>query len=148
LELICSQPQAFPHLLIIGAYRNNEVDENHRVITMENAIAVTLQPLLKIQLTSLDRSVTNLMVSYIFGLPEQKTESLADIIYAFSAGNPLYITQSLYWLHHNKGISLSKEGVWSWDSTELMKLQLPNSVLALTGLVFFMTKFKLLLQIF
>ena len=131
LELVYTQPHDFPYLMIIGAYRNNEVDENHGVVKMENAIKDSSQPLMVIHLEALDHQAVNQMVAFILNTAEQKAEPLTDIIYAVSVGNPLYINESLYWLHKNRRISLSEDGVWSWDSEQLVDLRLPDSAKAL-----------------
>ena len=131
LDLIFSRPQDFPYLFIIGAHRNNEVDEDHRIIQMENAIQASSQPLLKIYIDSLGQDSVNEMIAFILNTSRSRTQKLTDIIYPVSAGNPLFVNESLRWLHNNNRLFLSDKGVWTWASDALAGLQLPVSAKAL-----------------
>ena len=131
LDLIVSRPLDFPHLFIIGAYRNNEVDEDHRVVQMENTIKASSLPLVELHIDSLEQHSVNEMIAFILNTSISRTRGLTDIIYPFSAGNPLFVNESLRWLHSNKRLFLSEEGAWSWNAADLADLHLPSSAKAL-----------------
>ncbi len=127
LELIYSQPEKYPYLLIIGAYRNNEVDKHHRVIQMTEAIKDSSQTILTLHIEPLDKTSVNQMVAFILNTYASRTLELTYIIHSVSAGNPLYINESLRWLHQKKGIYLSEKGLWLWNLNILTDLKLPDN---------------------
>ncbi len=131
LDLIIARPLDFPYLFIIGAYRSNEVDEDCRVVQMENSIKASFLPLVKLHIDSLDQDSVNEMIAFILNTSKSRTRGLTDIIYPVSAGNPLFVNESLRWLHNNNRLFFSAEGDWVWDAYDLAGLQLPSSAKAL-----------------
>jgi len=131
LDLVVSRPGDFPYLFIIGAHRNNEVDEDHRVIQLERKIEASDQPLLKLYIDSLGQHSVNEMISFVLNASTSCTQKLTDIIHPISAGNPLFVNESLRWLHNNNRLLLSENGTWIWDTDDLTDLQLPVSAKAL-----------------
>ena len=131
LELLCTQSESHPYLLIIGAYRNNEVDEHHRLIILETAIKKSSQPLLKVHLEALDKTAVNQMVAYMLNTNVSRTEELVDIIYAVAGGNPLYVSEILRWLQNNEYLQLSKKGIWQWSQESITGANIPSNISAL-----------------
>ena len=131
LELVCAQPESHPYLLIIGAYRNNEVDENHRLIILETAIKKSSQPLLKLHLEPLDKTAVKQMVAYMLNTNASRIEELVDIIYAVAGGNPLYVSEILRWLYQSEYLQLSKKGIWLWDQESITEANIPGNISAL-----------------
>ncbi len=131
LDQIVSRGSDFPYLFIIGAYRNNEVDDNHRVIQMEKAIKASYHSLVKLHIDSLEENHVNEMIAFMLNTSLLKTKALTDIIYPVSAGNPLFVNESLLWMHQNRRILLTGDGVWDWETDALINLQLPDSARAL-----------------
>ncbi|OUS12454.1 hypothetical protein A9Q89_06100 [Gammaproteobacteria bacterium 53_120_T64] len=131
LKIIYSQPEKYPYLLLIVAYRNNEVDEKHGVMAMENYIEASELSLLKLHLSALGQSSINQMVALILNTYATRTHDLSELIYKVSGGNPLFVNESLHWLHQNKRIALSNTGQWGWESDALSDFKLPNSARAL-----------------
>ena len=127
LEVIYSHPENHPYLLIIGAYRDNEVDENHPVIQMETAIEQSSQPLLKIHLDPLDKTAANQMVAHMLSTRPSSTQKLTDSIYPVTGGNPLYISESLRWLHEGERLQLSETGNWSSNNSAIEGVELPGN---------------------
>lgn len=131
LSLILSRPQDFPYVLIIGAYRKEEVDENHRVIRMEKTFNASNQSLLKLQIDSLSKQSANEMIAFILNTVAIHTQELTEYIYPISGGSPLFISESLRWLHSNNALSLSEKGTWTWNADSLSELTLPSNADAL-----------------
>ena len=131
LNQIVLRRNNFSYLLIIGAYRNNEVSEDHRIIQIEKTITALFQPLLKLHIDSLEQHFVNEMIAFILNASISKTRDLTNIIYPVSAGNPLFVNESLRWLHNNNRLFLSENGTWTWDADVLINLQLPASAKAL-----------------
>lgn len=131
LKTLYEQAEQYPYLLLIFAYRNNEVDAEHGVMVMEEAIENSRVPLLKLHLTALSQDSINQMVALILNTYSSRTGELSALIYQVSGGNPLFVNESLHWLHQNKRISLSGGGQWGWESGALSDFKLPRSARAL-----------------
>ncbi|MBV1889087.1 MAG: AAA family ATPase, partial [Proteobacteria bacterium] len=127
LQVIYRRPENHPYLLIIGAYRDNEVDENHPVVQMETAIEQFSQSLLKIHLEPLDKTAANQMVADMLSTRPSGTQKLTATIYAVTGGNPLYIAESLRWLHESERLQLSDDGSWSSVDGAIEGVELPEN---------------------
>ncbi len=125
------RPEAHPYLLLITAYRSNEVNAEHGVCIMQRALAASPKTLLQIHLEALERDAINQMVAIMLDTTSQHSSALTDMLYSVSAGNPLYVNESLRWLYQHQRIAPSKQGVWQWDEKSLADLQLPGDARAL-----------------
>ena len=128
LELIYLQPDRHPFLLIIAAYRSNEVSEDHPVRLMEVAIESSTQPILKLELSPLGRPAVNQMAAYILNTNPSRTNKLADEIYSITGGNPLYVSEAMRWLHQHERIELAKDGSWQWEEGSIDIAHIPSSI--------------------
>lgn len=131
IELIVKRKDYFPYFFLIGAYRNNEVNKFHRVHHLEKLIQSTSLPLVKLHVNSLNKSNVNEMIAFILNTTLDRTSKLADTIYPVSAGNPLFVNESLRWLHKIEHLFLNKDGIWQWNEDALSKIELPQSAKAL-----------------
>ena len=127
LELIFSAPESYPYLLIIGAYRSNEVDSRHRVNQLELVANQSTLPLVKLQLNPLGKADVNQMVAYILNTSPFRTEGLAAAIESVVGGNPLYVSEGLRWLHENERLLLSDNGIWVWEDDAFVGVDIPES---------------------
>ncbi len=103
-------------LLIIGAYRDNEVDSAHpltaTIAAMQGAGAavrtLALQPL---SFTDLDRLLADILRS-----TRARREPLTRLIYEKTGGNPFFVIQFLRSLH-DEGLIAFEVGSrqWQWD---------------------------------
>lgn len=121
----------YPYLYWIGAYRYNEVDEFHRLSSLINRIKKGSRHLVEIRLDALNASDVNQMAAYILNTYPNRTQQLSEVIYQTSAGNPLFVNESLRWLHSYKHLHLTQDGVWTWDSNQLRHTNIPKTALDL-----------------
>jgi predicted ATPase/signal transduction histidine kinase len=104
------------HLLLIGAYRDNEVGPNHPLtaalaeITRSNA---AVQKLCLVNLTLGD--VTRLITDALRCRPNH-ARSLAQLVHAKTGGNPFFVIQFISSLE-NEGLLTFVAGTadWAWD---------------------------------
>ncbi len=130
-EVFYSQAQAHPYLLLITAYRSNEVNPEHGACKMEKAVAASPQALLKIHLAPLELEAVNQMVAIMLDTTSHHSRALSKMIFSVSAGNPLYVNECLRWLYQHQRIAPTAQGVWQWDESSLAKLKLPGNAKAL-----------------
>ncbi|KAI2492115.1 PhoQ sensor [Fragilaria crotonensis] len=105
--------QTLPHLLLIGAYRAIETCP----VTGEHLALLSQQSRFRsISLHDFSVSQVNELVATLLRMSKAKTESLATIVHAKSAGNPHFAVQILKAIEKQKLIkhSMSKF-CWEWD---------------------------------
>lgn len=131
LESLFDNSAEYPWLFWLGAYRHNEVDAGHRLNRLIERIKRDERPLLEIRLHALGLHEVNLMTAYILNTYPVRTEALAEIIFQTSAGNPLFVNESLRWLHSYRHLHLGDDGIWSWDDEHLRHTEIPDTALDL-----------------
>ena len=71
------------------------------------------------------------MVSYILDEPLRETKTLADFICSLTEGNPLFVSESLSYLHNEDLLYLDSERQWRWDLEKIRHSSMPTTVVAL-----------------
>ncbi|MBO3459600.1 trifunctional serine/threonine-protein kinase/ATP-binding protein/sensor histidine kinase [Aetokthonos hydrillicola Thurmond2011] len=119
------------HLLLIGAYRDNEVTPAHPLILTLNEIrkkqatinTITLKPLNHVQL--------NQLVADTLKCTENLAWTLSELVYQKTEGNPFFATQFLKALYQDELIQFNFElGCWECDITEVTQQAVTNDVVA------------------
>lgn len=119
-------------LLLIGAYRDNEIGPMHPLFTMQEELKrgggivqnITLKPLAQRHLQQI--LADTLHVSFA------EVESLARIVYTKTQGNPFFFFQFVQTLHQDGLLSFdSEQRVWCWDTELLRTRQFTENVLEL-----------------
>lgn len=114
IELYASTDQ-LSHLLLIGAYRNNEVDATHPLTVMQQRLKQLPEPPLTIKLGPLPASGLSLMLADILRTDTASVASLAQICMAKTDGNPFFLIQFLRSLYDHGLIAFNKEVMkWEW----------------------------------
>ncbi len=120
------------HLLLIGAYRDNEVDPYHplsfmKVRLSEQGIRVT-----DLNLEPLEFGDVHSMISETLNTPLENCSELARLIYRKTHGNPFFTRQCLYKLYDSSVIHFDhREKKWNFDLAEVEQLELSENVLEL-----------------
>lgn len=120
-----------PYLFFIGAYRHNEVDSSHPLSKLIRNALEKNRPLKEILLNPLEPEHSHEMVSYILDSPLDKTKTLADFLSSLSEGSPLFISESLSFLHNEDLLYLDEERQWCWDLDKIRSSPMPTSIVAL-----------------
>ena len=128
------------HFLIIGAYRDNEVNESHPLTLAIQKIEQEIGALPLISLKPLSEGVVIDMLSEILQQDAEKVRPLAAIIHYKTAGNPFFIGQFLKMLYAeghiyfhvspDQGSSVAK-GQWMWQLPEIERLEMTSNVVDL-----------------
>ncbi|MDD5462244.1 MAG: AAA family ATPase [Methylococcales bacterium] len=131
LEHIFANTEDYPYLYFVGAYRNNEVDSGHPLSHLMRSIQARHQPLHDLRLGALDAHDCHEMVAYILDLPLEQTENLALFLTQLTEGNPLFVSESLSWLHNEQLLLFGENGQWDWDLEKIRHSSMPLSVVEL-----------------
>ncbi|MDH4199439.1 MAG: SpoIIE family protein phosphatase [Spirochaetia bacterium] len=118
-------------LFLIGAYRANEVDAGHPLMFFLNRIQ-KIKTIHMLGIEPLSKLSVNEMVSDTLKCNLNRSEPLADLLYAKTNGNPFFIrellknfysTQSIYFDHEHR--------MWDWKINEIAKINVSENVVEL-----------------
>ena len=120
------------NMLLIGAYRDNEVHEMHPLrltltnIQKENVIVNT------IFLKPLELIYINQLVAETFNCNLKESISLAELSQQKTEGNPFFLSQFLYSLYKEQLVWFNKEECkWQWDLQGIQNAQITDNVVEL-----------------
>jgi PAS domain S-box-containing protein len=115
LEDLLTRPDV-RHLLLIGAYRDNEVTSTHPLIRKLDAIRQAGAIVREIVLAPLTRrDLAQLIADSVHSEPGN-TAPLAQLIHEKTAGNPFFAIQFISELADEGLLAFTEgEGRWSWD---------------------------------
>ena len=115
LENLLTQPDVH-YLMLVGAYRDNEIDSTHPLWRRLEAIRQTGAILHEIVLAPLTRSdLGRLIVDSLHCEPERAIP-LAELVHAKTGGNPFFIIQFIYALVEQQLLTFDHNAArWFWD---------------------------------
>lgn len=104
------------HLLLIGAYRDNEVSATHPLMRKLEVIRQAGALLRDIVLTPLSRDDLRQMLSDSLRCEPERAESLARMLHEKTTGNPFFAIQFITTLAEERLLSFDHgKGRWAWD---------------------------------
>lgn len=131
LQTVFANPEEHPYLLLLGAYRHNEVDSSHPLAKLIEKVKADGKPLDEIRLKPLEPIHCHEMVSYILDAPLAHTEALAAFLANLTEGNPLFVSESLSYLYNEDLLYVDDELQWRWDLERIRRSSMPSTVVAL-----------------
>ncbi len=127
-------------LFLIGAYRDNQVSAAHPLMLTIEEIVKTGANVDRIFLSPLDLASVTQMISHALNCPEARINSLTELVFFKTGGNPFFMNEflkSLYTegllqfdftpLPHQGGT----QGGWQWDLEEIKARNFTDNVLEL-----------------
>ena len=115
LEHLLIQPDSAP-LLVVGAYRDNEVDATHPLMRTLSAIREAGGAVQEISLRPLASGDLAHLIMDAFHCDVQRAAPLAQLIHAKTGGNPFFSIQFIETLVEDTLITFgSADARWSWD---------------------------------
>ncbi|MDZ8189429.1 MAG: AAA family ATPase [Nostoc sp. ChiSLP02] len=116
-------------LLLIGAYRDNEVSQAHPLYLTIQQIEKTGSSINYITLKSLNQNTLNSLVADTLTCPENLAVTLSQIVFAKTKGNPFFTIQFLKSLHKENIIKFNySQGCWEYNIADLQVLALTDDV--------------------
>ena len=104
------------YILIIGAYRDNEVGEGHPLLSTIDAMRTAGAALNTITLRPLEREDVHALVADSLHRERTDVASLADLCLQKTHGNPFFLNQFLLNLHEEGWLYFDRdERRWAWD---------------------------------
>ncbi len=119
-------------LLLIGAYRDTEVDLSHPLERTAEAAQEAGQRLTRIALGPMPPSALVEVISDLLHPPEARAHALADLCLDKTGGNPFFLLQFLTKLHADGLIAFDHQaGGWCWDTVRIRQASIADNVLGL-----------------
>ena len=110
------------YLLLIGAYRDNEVNPTHPLIHAIEQIEKTGTPVHHIVLQPFDFGIVYELLADTLTVND-KLGFLAELIFHKTGGNPFFITQLLQALYQDNLLKFElNSGCWQWNLEEIQAI--------------------------
>ncbi|AKI99168.1 Signal transduction histidine kinase CheA [Archangium gephyra] len=116
LQYLLTRPET-PPLLLLGAYRDNEVSPSHALALALRELREEGVRMSQLRLEPLSREhVQQLVAESLPGAAESTAGPLAALVHEKTGGNPFFVTRFLLTLHQDGLLSRTPEGEWRWDA--------------------------------
>ncbi|MEM8638996.1 MAG: AAA family ATPase [Cyanobacteria bacterium P01_G01_bin.54] len=120
------------HLLVIGAYRDNEVSPSHPLMLTLDTIRGAGALVKDITIGSLALGTTNRLIADTLHRDLAQTESLAALCHQKTNGNPFFLNQLLKSLHSDRLVYFDlAQGCWQWDLVQIQAAEITENVVDL-----------------
>ncbi|HBB34535.1 MAG TPA: serine/threonine protein kinase, partial [Cyanobacteria bacterium UBA9273] len=117
------------YLLLLGAYRDNEVFPAHPLILTLDEIRKTLATINQITLAPLDQSSLNRLIADTLSCPLERAMPLTNLILTKTKGNPFFSNQFLKSLYEEGLIFFDFSwGYWQCDIAKVRALAVSDDV--------------------
>jgi len=108
------------YLLLIGAYRDNEVNPVHPLMLTLNEIDQTTAIVNRLILGPLNQQSLNHLIADTLSCPLERAEPLTKLVTQKTQGNPFFTNQFLKFLHEEGLISFDlNSGYWQCDIAQV-----------------------------
>ena len=134
IQLLMSESET-GYLLVIGAYRDNEVSPAHPLMLTLDAVVKGGATINTITLEPLTTESLNYLVSDTLNCSPDLARSLTDLVAQKTKGNPFFATQFLKALHQDALIEFDWEaGYWQCDIVRVREAALTDDVVEFMAL--------------
>ncbi|MEH2295470.1 ATP-binding sensor histidine kinase [Nostoc sp.] len=123
------------HLLVLGAYRDNEVSSMHPFILTVDEIVKTGATVNTISLQALSLVDLNQLLADTLDCQLSQAQPLTELVYQKTKGNPFFATQFIKALHEDGQITFDWETHhWQCDIAEVRALAITDDVVEFMAL--------------
>lgn len=120
------------HILMIGAYRNNEIDDTHPLKDLLDRINKRNTVFASISLGPLTLQNVTELISDLVHRPACDVEELAEVCYQKTEGNPFFLLQLLKTLYKENLLSFNdKQNHWVWQLDKIKAKKVSDNVVHL-----------------
>ncbi|MCL4756712.1 MAG: AAA family ATPase [Rhodocyclaceae bacterium] len=138
MEAMITNPE-LKHLLLIGAYRDNEVDATHPLMVMLETMRGQGAQFEDVQLAPLTVGHVGQLIADSLHCEAEEVVPLAELVHRKTLGNPFFVSQFLRALYKEKLIELRTEAEgkggrrfrWQWEIDRIIGQDLTDNVVEL-----------------
>ncbi len=119
-------------MLIIAAYRDNEVEESHPLLKLIAAVEESGVKTPRFTVGPLDETSVQMWLALALSTEPECGKPLASALFRKTRGNPFYLGQLLLELNRQKRVRRNLEdGAWHWDQDAVEHVALTDNVVEL-----------------
>jgi PAS domain S-box-containing protein len=120
------------HLLIVGAYRDNEVSRSHPLLQTLHAIRKAGAPVRQIILGPLGLDDVGQLVADVMRCERERIQPLARLVQEKTGGNPLFVIQFLMTLAEEQLVAFDPiRRAWQWNMDRIRAKNYTDNVVDL-----------------
>ncbi|WP_205127616.1 AAA family ATPase [Okeania hirsuta] len=122
------------YFLLIGAYRDNEVNSTHPLVNTLEKIQTAQVAVSEITLEPLKIHHINQLTAETLNCSTEITKPLAELVAKKTGGNPFFITQLLNYLYQESFLAFKpaqSPSYWQWDIEEIESVSITDNVVEL-----------------
>ncbi len=120
--------ESLASILMIGAYRTNEVDSEH-ILSSFVAHIEMIGRIHRLFLEPLPLEIIQQILCDTFYSDHKRAAGLADLIHHKTRGNPFFVGELLQYLVDNTLLQFdSAKGIWEWDLESIKTLEVADNV--------------------
>ncbi|CAD6534218.1 Serine/threonine-protein kinase PknD [Paraburkholderia hiiakae] len=130
LERLCQSN--VPNVLLVGAYRDNEVGITHPLRQTIDSIRQTGTHIDEIMLAPLQFDDVAHLIGDALKTTREELHDLSRLVFERTGGNPFYVVQFLKFLTDEHHLAFDREHrVWRWDSERMREASFAQSIVDL-----------------
>lgn len=123
------------YLLLLGAYRDNEVSPVHPLILTLDELTENSTPIKTLSLSPLDKAHLNALVADTLQCDRSQATLLTDLVYQKTKGNPFFATQFIKFLYDEGLLSFDWQTCyWQCDIARIKVLAITDDVVEFMAL--------------
>ncbi|HTN82434.1 MAG TPA: ATP-binding protein, partial [Sorangium sp.] len=127
------------HILLIGAYRDNEVAADHPLSLLLDKLQKAAKPLTRLSLRPLSPAELTQLLADTLACPEARVAPLATLLFGKTEGNPFFVRELLQELHSGGLLAFDpdasaerpEEGPWTWRLEDIRAARIADNVVHL-----------------
>jgi predicted ATPase/class 3 adenylate cyclase len=116
------------NLLLIGAYRDNEVSSDHPLMLTIDEIATFGGAISRIHLDGLGSETLLQIVADTLHCSPEHAKPLAELVHHKTGGNPFFVGQFLHALRRQDLLQFDPERGWQWSTQEIAAVDFTDNV--------------------
>ncbi len=122
------------HVLVIGAYRHNEVSEGHALMLLVKQLEAAQVQVTRISLGPLTAADVGRLLAAALHQPVAQGHALAGLVFDKTGGNPFFTLEFLKALHADGLLSFTspqadgKGGGWQWELSHIEARSMTDNV--------------------
>ncbi|WP_437587270.1 AAA family ATPase [Sorangium sp. So ce1000] len=131
LSLLLGDPES-KHLLLLGAYRDSEVDATHPLRATLDELRKAGAALTELTLRPLDGPTVTALLAETLRASERELEPLSALVFDKTRGNPFFVSQFLGVLHDERLLWFdAATGAFRWDIGRIQEAKVTDNVVDL-----------------
>ncbi|MBC7872756.1 MAG: AAA family ATPase, partial [Ferruginibacter sp.] len=129
---IIAETRDIGYVMLIGAYRKNEVDEKHSLAKKINELKSEFVPVEEMELKELLYGDVYTLVAGALVTGQENVSLLADLIYNKTKGNAFYVRQFLKSIYEEGFLRFDFDLLhWQWNADLIMQMNVSGNVVEL-----------------